>query len=102
MKTFIATLLFTLLIAAKARQDINRAEVNQVQGIMIFTDSKPLQQYKYLGTVKAFRMAGSSQYQPLRDHLVKKLKKDYPAANGAIFHLTSGGTDYADAIKLQE
>lgn len=92
----------SLLIAARSKQAINQAEVNQVQGINIFTDCKPLQSYQYLGSVKAFRVAGSSQYEPIRDFLIKKIKKEFPAANGAVLHLNSGRTDYADAINLQE
>lgn len=100
--TFFAIVMAVTIATRTGGQLASQAEVNQVQGILIFTDSKPLQEYTYLGTVKAYRIVGSSQYQPVRDYLIKKIRKDYPAANGAIFHLTSGGTDHADAIKLQE
>ena len=82
--------------------DNNQAVVNQLQGIYIFTDSKPLQAYDYLGTVKnGARLAGSAQYQPVRDRLIKKVKEDYPDADGAIFYFNNGSADRCDAIKFR-
>ena len=78
----------------------NTAEVEQYQGINIFTDSKPVQEYVYLGTVNStFSM--DSQYTGVRDRLLKKVRKTYPNANGVILRFTSGGTDSADAIRFK-
>lgn len=77
------------------------ARVNQLQGIYVFTDSRPDGPYTYLGTVKQSGTFRSNQYSTVRDLLIKRLKNDYPGADGAIFHFTSGEPDRADAIKLQ-
>lgn len=105
MKIFLtASLLIGLLIAARVKPaGNNQAEVNQLQGIYIFTDCRPLDPYDYLGTVKnGTRLSGSAQYQPVRDRLLKKLKQDYPEANGAIFYFNNGSADRADAIKFRQ
>lgn len=77
------------------------AEANQVQGIFIFTDSKPTAEYEYLGTVSTATIVWKTRgYEDIRETLLKKLKKDYPNADGAIFNFT-GGKDKVDAIKFK-
>ena len=78
----------------------NTAEVEQMEGLYIFTDSKPVMDYEYLGTLKA-SIGFSSQYQSVRNKLVKKAKKKYPEAEAVIFHFKAGGTDRCDAIKYK-
>ncbi len=79
------------------------AEVEQLQGLYIFTDSKPLMEYEYLGTVsnKGSLGLGDTQYSGVRDKLISRCKKDYPQADGIIFTFKSGGTDRADAIRFK-
>ena len=77
------------------------AEVEQMQGCYIFVDSKPVMEYEYLGTVSAL-VGWSSQYQSIRDQLLRKAKKEYPNADGLIFHFNAGGADKCDAIKFKE
>ena len=97
----IATLAFTSKITG---DDKAAATVNQVQGLYLFIDSKPVKDYQYLGTVNAGAAVGlaAGQYQAVRDRLLKKIKKEYPDATGAIFNFNKGGTDKADAIKFKE
>jgi hypothetical protein len=80
----------------------SHSEVDQYQGIFVFTDSKPLKEYEYLGTVKMTMGLGSGQYQNVRNVLIKKAKKDYPQADGLIMNFKDGGTDRADAIKFKD
>ncbi len=75
-------------------------EVEQMQGLYIFTDSKPVLEYEYLGTVKAI-IGWDSQYQGVRDKLISKAKKEFPSADGVIMQFKSGGTDRCDAIKFK-
>lgn len=83
--------------------DHSLATVNQLQGVYIFTDCTPAGKYEYLGTVQnGTRIAGSSQYGPVRDRMIKKVREEYPAANGAIFHFNNGSADKADAIKFDQ
>lgn len=103
MKTFlIATALIGLLIAARTNQDNGRANVNQLQGLYVFTDATPAHDFEYLGTVEnGIRLAGSSQYQPVRDRLIKKVKEKYPDAEGIIFHFVNNAADKAEAIRFK-
>jgi hypothetical protein len=78
------------------------ATVNQVQGVYIFIDSKPVAEYTYLGTVDTKGIATDNpQYTIIRDKLIGRIKKDWPAADGVIFSFNAGGRDHADAIKFK-
>lgn len=77
------------------------AEVEQIDGYLIFTDCKPVKDYEFLGTVKSGVTLGSEQYQGVRDRLIKKIKKEYPKADGIIFRFVDGGADKAEAIKFK-
>lgn len=101
-KGLVATLLIGTLIAARTAPDYSKAETNQVQGLFLFVDSKPTHEFTYLGTVKnGTRFTGSAQYTAVRDRLIKKIKADYPEADGIIFYFNNGETDRADAIKFK-
>lgn len=84
------------------------AEANQVQGLFVFVDSKPMAEYTTLGTVdisrKDWRKSGvatNPQYNNVRDLLITEVRKEYPAADGIILHLNPGGKDYATAIDFK-
>lgn len=77
------------------------AEVNQEQGLYIFTDSKPVLEYEYLGTISSSGAFGGSQYADVKQRLIKKCKKDFPQADGIIFYFKDGSADKADAIKFK-
>lgn len=79
----------------------NTAEVEQMDGLYIFVDSKPVKEYDYLGTEKVGVSMGSGQYRDVRDKLIKKIKKEYPQAQGILIHFAEGGADKADAIKFK-
>src|SRR5688572_6745184 len=100
MRKFILPIIVITLVAfsGKFTADNSTASVNQVQGCYIFVDSKPIAEYEYLGTVEVRRVNYGSQYQPVRDALIKEAKKKYPSANGIVFHFFNGGRDKADAI----
>ena len=106
LNVFIGSSLLLAVGFTVASYDVKKstAEVNQIQGIFIFTNSKPLSEYEYLGSIKTSSIVslGSAQYQPVRDKMIKKIKKDYPQANGAIFYFNNGSADKADAIKFKE
>lgn len=87
---------------AQSTTEKDLARVEQLQGIYIFSDCKPVAKYKYLGTIKRNTGGfGGSQYADVRDGLIKQIKKEYPEADGIILILKSGGTDRADAIKFE-
>lgn len=75
------------------------AEVEQMEGLYIFTDSKPVKDFEYLGSEKVTLMLGTPSYKDIRDKLIKKVKKEYPGANAIVLHF--GTTDKADAIRIK-
>jgi len=76
------------------------AEVFTIENLKVFTDCEPVLEYEYLGTVsKIFALSG--QYEPLRNAIIQKAKKNYPTAEGIIFHFVNGGIDKADVIKFK-
>lgn len=78
----------------------NTSEVDQLQGYYIFVNSKPVMEYKYLGTVKCVLPFGISEYSDIRDRLIKKATKDYPQADGLIFTFKNKNSG-CDAIKFK-
>lgn len=96
-------LLLLVLLASNTLDKKNAlAEVNKKQGVYMFTDCEPVQEYEHLGTVGNGVYLGSSQYEGIRDNLLRRALKKYPNADGIIFHLQDGGADRADAIKFKD
>lgn len=81
-------------------EDKASCKVNRQQGLYVFCDCKPVQDYDKLGEIVG---AGglSSLYSDLRNRLIKKVLKKYKSADGIIINLVEGGRDRADAIQLQ-
>lgn len=96
--------LLLLGISAKGKEIYepkhSTAEVEFINGFYVFTDSRPVSDYQYLGSVSV-SFATNAQYSPIRDKLLKKARKEYPEANGIILHLNSGANDKADAIRFK-
>ncbi len=75
------------LIAFKSAPETNKAEVNQVNGLFIFSDSKPIAKYTYIGTIRNNGISLNPKYTNVRDKMINKLKEKYPEANGVILFL---------------
>lgn len=102
---FVALLIVSALtfVGFKAMSDHSAAKADRLQGVYIFVNSEPVTEYDYLGTVQGhLRVSGGSQFTEVRDRLLKDLKKDYPNAEGAIFHFKTGEWDQVDAIKFKD
>ena len=52
------------------------AEVNNIEGLYIFTDSKPLTDYDTLGVVEIGFVTGT-QYESIRGNLIKRGTKSF-------------------------
>lgn len=87
--------------AYKTLSDHRSAQVDQMQGVNVFVNSEPIDEFEYLGTVKSEMSFGSTQFSDVRDRLLKKLKKEFPTADGAIFRFKTGAADQADAIRFK-
>lgn len=98
---FALGIVVTGLISFKFAYDSKKStgEVEQYEGLYIFTDCKPVMETEYIGTVKS---SFGSQYQDVRDKLIKKAKKDYPEAEALVLTLKSGGTDKCDVVKFKK
>ena len=88
------------MIKFKEGEDKSKCRVNRQQGLYVFCDCKPMQEYERLGEIVG---AGglSTLYSDLRNRLIKKVIKKYKTADGIIINLVEGGRDRADAIQLQ-
>lgn len=84
--------------AFHSMEDKNLARVEQVQGLYVFQQSKPVAEYDYLGSVK-ITVSMSGKPQELYNMIIKKVKKEYPDADGVIF--TGVDMDRADAVKFK-
>jgi len=73
--------------------------VHKHTGIYIFNDNEPICDYTILGRCKVV-INWSSEYEGVRNHLVKKSLKNYPDADALILELADGGTDWAVVIKF--
>jgi hypothetical protein len=77
---------FTALVGAGIESytvNKNTATVEMYQNIRIFTDSKPVMEYEYLGTVKV-HLSTTGFYSEIREILIKNAKKKYPNVEGII------------------
>jgi len=78
---------FTAFVGAGVAEYVvskKTADVNQINGIYIFSDSKPVNEYVYLGKVKAV-LTLQGQYQEVIPVLARKAKKEFPSAEGIIY-----------------
>lgn len=64
-----------------------------------FLLSKPTTEYEYLGSVKKV-LAWSGKPEEMLNSMIKKVKKEYPKADGIVF--TNIDMDKADAIQFKE
>ncbi len=80
---FSISLFFAFTIANYELKN-NTAEVEQVQGYLIFAKSKPVKDYEHLGTIKGPTI-GSHEFDRLVEQLVKKVRKQYPKADALLF-----------------
>ena len=89
----------TMIKFTDPSEDKTLAKVNSHLGILVFTDCSPLTNYSHLGKISG---AGglNSDYNILRDKLIKKCIKKYPNVQGIIPRFVTGGRDSAEAIKF--
>lgn len=99
-KLFIGLIIAGIFLTAfKMLSDKGSATVDQKEEIYIFICSKPTAEYEYLGSVKK-TLAWSGQPDEMLNSMIKKVKKEYPKAEGIIF--TSIAMDKADAIQFKD
>ena len=96
--------LFLILLALVAFTKINTnkatAEVNYSNGFYVFSDCKPLANHDTLGTVDLGFVSGT-QYETIKSNLLKRARKFYPQADGAILKLNTKQIDQCIVIKFK-
>ena len=82
---FVVAVIFFSLGFKSAPGENNVAKVNRVDGVYVFIESQPANDYDVLGTVKktGFTLGGTIQEQ--YKVMTRRCRKDYPDADGIIF-----------------
>lgn len=108
MKKNLSSLLFALSISilfafqvTNLQTNESTAKVNKINGLYIFTDSQPIAPYDSLGTVDIGFITGT-QYEQIRNNLIKRAKAKFPNANGLIMKFDKKGIDKCTVIKLNQ
>ncbi len=89
----------TLIKFKDGVEDKSLARVNSHLGIFVFTDCTPVNIYTFVGKIN-YAGGLNSDYNVLRDRLIKKAKKKFSYAQGIIPRFVSGGYDSAEIIKF--
>ena len=76
------------------------AQVVSIEGLYIFTDSKPLMPYDSLGTVD-LGFVWDTQYESVRNNLIKRAKREHMQADGLILKLDKKGVDKCTVIRFK-
>jgi hypothetical protein len=108
MKYFLAlfacfSLLFALISFNKKDKGLPlaSARVTQVDGLYIFTDCLPTNQFDSIGSVGLGFISGT-QYDNIKTNLIKRTKKQFPEAEGLILKLKKNGLDYGIPIVFKK
>ncbi|MFZ4477845.1 MAG: hypothetical protein ACOYPR_21795 [Saprospiraceae bacterium] len=107
MKKSLISFLFgigvTILLALKVANfepTASTAEVNKIEGLYIFTDSKPVMPYDSIGALE-IGFITDTQYESIRRSLIKKARNKFPNADGLIMKLDKKGVDKCIVIKIR-
>jgi hypothetical protein len=108
MKYFLAlvacfSLLFALISFNKKDKGLplDAARVTQLDGLYIFTDCLPTNQFDSIGSVGLGFISGT-QYDNIKTNLIKRTKKQFPEAEGLILKLKKNGLDYGIPIVFKK
>ena len=102
----IAGLSIALLVSFKSLHEQKKsiAEVETIDGLLIFTDAKPVNAYEVIGNLRTAGISYSDDsYIQGRNHLIEKCKKTYPTAEALIFTCSETKNKYvADVINFKK
>lgn len=100
---FLLGISVTVLLAFQVvnfEPNASTAEVNKIDGFYIFTDSKPIMPYDSIGSVEIGFMT-ETQYESVRDNLIKRAKSKFPNAEGLLLHFDKKGIDQSTVIRFK-
>jgi hypothetical protein len=95
----IAIALFSAFMPGTNEIRKNAADVEQKEGLYIFMLSKPQCEYEYLGSEKKV-LSWSGKPEEMLNSMIRKVKKEYPKAEGLIF--TNISMDKCDVIAFKD
>lgn len=75
------------------------ATVNQIEGVYVFIQSKPVTPTDYMGTVKK-SVSWTGKPDEMLNSMIKKAKKEYPSCEAIIF--VDNDMDKVDVIKFKQ
>jgi hypothetical protein len=100
---FILGISVTILLSFKSAiftPSASTAEVNIVEGLYVFTDSKPVMPYDSIGIIE-IGFITDTQYESIRNNLIKRAKNKFPYADGIILNFNKKGVDNCVVIDLK-
>jgi len=102
MKTIIAItgllLAFTFCAEAQSGNEKELARVEKIRGLYVFTSSKPVAEYEFLGTITKTNW---STYDKNLEGAIQNALKEYPKADGIIIRFKDNGSIIGDCIKFK-
>ena len=98
---FVAGITFIALFSFRPSDQVKKdyASVNQVSGLYVFIESKPLADYEVLGTVKKTGLVWNGKAKEMQSILIRRAQDDYPKCEGIIFDDIA--MDHATVIKFK-
>ena len=99
---FLLGVSITLLLAFKGTNftpNASTAEVNKIEDFYVFTDSKPVMPFDSLGAIE-LGFVTDTQYESIRNSLIKKSRNKFPNANGLIMKFDKKGVDKCTVIRI--
>lgn len=93
MKKIVVLLAVAVLISVSAfsQKPTYYAKVNKVEGLYIYVNAEPVDQYEELGYLKKKGLWWQCQYTEIFNYFFKRCKKEYPKANALILYLSAEG-----------
>ena len=95
--SILAIILFSFRMAIS---EPHNAQVYKWQGFDVFMECTPTSDYTVLGTVKEKGIVWSGKPKEMFTTILRRVKKDYPTADGVIFDLVNG--QKASCIKFKD
>lgn len=102
MKRFFQTLILLSIGCVVYAQscDFKLANVYKSNGLYIFTDSEPVNEYDVVEHERS-AISWSGQYSEIKNKLTRRALRDYPDADGIIITMVEGHVDRAVVIKFK-
>ena len=96
----ILSILAIILFSFRMTSEPHNAQVYKWQGFYVFMECSPTSDYTVLGTVKEKGIVWTGKPKEMFTTILKRVRKDYPNADGVIFDPING--KHASCIKFKD